>query len=768
MPPIRPVRRGQLISPWGIGAMIDFPKDESLMTCGLDVWPMASEKCPEELLVTEERLQKRLGVTHFRLPPEFRDPGSGVQHPNLRIPFMRFPQWHYCPKCGAMEKLSIFGGRQRCKGPNYADGMSCHATAPNRRPWLIPVRFVAICGRGHIEDFPFMEWVHREKAFDESHKLRLRAGRSASTLSGIKITCSCREQYSMAGAFNPHSMDKVKQQGCGGHRPWLGKVEDEKVCGHELHVVQRGASNVYFPEVRSSIYLPQWESSVDRKIVEVLENRWSLLTRGLVDGKIDRVRVEVIAEQYNIDPERLMEAALKRFENSSSPLDDENDSEETYRKSEYDAVLSCTGGDNQDFYVTRKSIDEYQAVINQCFNSISLIHKLRETRVLAGFSRFLPDDGRLLQEKIADLSVGNIDWLPAIVVRGEGIFFEFDRELIEEWGNRRDVAVRTNLLIKNFNDARKRRGQVPRPLNSRFILLHTFAHIIINQLSFECGYGSSAIRERIYCNTENAQNSMNGVLIYTASGDSEGSMGGLVRQGIPGNLEGIISTALNSAEWCSSDPVCMQSHGQGPDSCNLAACHSCALLSETCCEEGNRLLDRALIVGTLNQRDLGYFSGLLGNINKISLRDTDQLDFTDSHEKCMEGIEKHFKVSFEKVGNCEYTSNDNQYRVICLFSKKYLNKNYTRYWYSFRPNQKTFLDESEESYIAFGCGSPNRIVLMNKTEFYPLLERMRTTGSDKNLYWHVELFDKDERIFIISRQPEKGKDITEYLISNSS
>jgi hypothetical protein len=286
-------------------------------------------------------------------------------------------------------------------------------------------------------------------------------------------------------------------------------------------------------------------------------------------------------------------------------------------------------------------------------------------------------------------------------------------------------------------------------------------------LSFECGYGSSAIRERIYCNTEDAKNSMNGVLIYTASGDSEGSMGGLVRQGIPGNLEDIVSAALNSAEWCSSDPVCMQSHGQGPDSCNLAACHSCALLPETCCEEGNRLLDRALLIGTLNQRNLGYFSGLLSNTEVISPRDTNQLDLTDSHEECMKNIEKHFKVSFQKTGTCQYASNDNHYRVVCLFSKKYLNKNYIRYWYSFRLNQKAFLDEFEGSYIAFGYGSPNKIVLLHKTEFYPLLEHMRTTGSGKNLYWHVELFDKDEKLLMVSQQSEKGRDVTKYSISKS-
>ena len=608
MPAKRPVRRGQLISPWGVGAMIDFPRDESLMTAGLEAWPFASEDCPAEIKVTEERLQKRLGVTHFRLPPEYRDPGSGVQHPNLMVPFIRFPQWHYCPKCGSMEKLSVFGGRQQCKGPNYSSGMSCYSTLARRRPWLIPVRFVAICGRGHIEDFPFMEWVHRGGSFSDTCKLRLRAGRSASTLSGIVISCSCGCTRSMATAFNPDSLGGIRY--CGGHRPWLGEVEDESTpCGHQLRVVQRGASNVYFPEVRSSIYLPQWEKTLDRRLVDILEKHWTYLTGGLVNGKLDSNRFEAIAELYKIDTEKLLNATAKRLEDSYSDILQQTDSEELYRKSEYDAILSGLGGDNQDFFVTNKNVKQYGSAINN-FRSISLIHKLRETRALVGFSRLLPEDGRSLQDKKSDLALSSsIDWLPAIVVRGEGIFFEFDYNKLKQWAQRKDVVDRASVLIENFNRARRNRGQSERALNPHFILLHTFAHVLINQLSFECGYGSSAIRERIYCNTEDPDLSMNGILVYTASGDSEGSLGGLVRQGNPGNLESIVVSSLHSAQWCSSDPVCMQSRGQGPDSCNLAACHSCALLPETCCEEGNRLLDRALIVGTLERPEIGYFAG---------------------------------------------------------------------------------------------------------------------------------------------------------------
>src|ERR1035441_2481689 len=116
MPADRPIRRGQLISPFGVGAMVSFPRDEALMTAGLDAWTAhAKKQCPADWLIREERLEARLGVSHLRLPPDHRDSGVGVQFPNQDVPFVRFPRWHYCHYCGGMEELTLFGNRQRCR-----------------------------------------------------------------------------------------------------------------------------------------------------------------------------------------------------------------------------------------------------------------------------------------------------------------------------------------------------------------------------------------------------------------------------------------------------------------------------------------------------------------------------------------------------------------------------------------------------------------------------------------------------------------------------
>ena len=162
------------------------------------------------------------------------------------------------------------------------------------------------------------------------------------------------------------------------------------------------------------------------------------------------------------------------------------------------------------------------------------------------------------------------------------------------------------LFNKNYNKDKDEESK--REISPKFIMLHTLAHLLIKELSFECGYSITSLRERLYCNLPGEKDIMSGILIYTADSDSEGSLGGLVKQGRTDILPKIFKNAIKRAKWCSYDPVCIDSNGQGRKSQNLAACHSCALLPETSCEEFNVLLDRALVVGSLNDSNLGFLS----------------------------------------------------------------------------------------------------------------------------------------------------------------
>ena len=613
MPADRPIRRGQLISPFGVGAMVSFPRNEALMTAGLDAWTAhAKKQCPADWLIREERLEARLGVSHLRLPPDHQDSGVGVQFANQDVPFVRFPRWHYCHHCGGMEELSLFANRQRCKALPWSNRNCVQRT---RTPWLMPVRFVTACPRGHIQDFPFMAWVHRGQPGEAACQLRLLAGRSSAGLTGIKILCTCGQSRSLGGIFdfNDQKGGALHRIGCDcqGFRPWLGEWENPPGCGEFLKVVQRGASNVYFPHVVSSIYLPLWAEAAANGIVKALEDPriWGSLSAGLVDGKISADRCEVVASMRNLDPKELYATAQRKLDGIPEPSALMAQTEEAFRRSEYDALKTGRGAPQSDLLVETASLSLYKSPVSTVLSHLALVHKLRETRALVGFTRILPPDGNLAGPRLQRLALDQrIDWLPATIVRGEGIFVEFDTGRMDAWiGGSRVIAERVRQLNVRYNQRRAHQGQPHRPISPQFVLLHTFAHVVINQLAYECGYGSASLRERLYCDLTDRDNPMCGVLIYTASGDSEGSMGGLVRQAGEGLFENIVTRAIQKAGWCSSDPVCIESKGQGAENCNLAACHGCCLLPETSCEEGNRLLDRALLVGKPEDSEIGFF-----------------------------------------------------------------------------------------------------------------------------------------------------------------
>lgn len=399
---------------------------------------------------------------------------------------------------------------------------------------------------------------------------------------------------------------------CKSSKPWLGIYGGENCnCDPEdVKVVLRGATNVWFADTRSSIHIPTDDEATSRKIIAILDEHFDALNASRVNGQFNKDIVQFLANSKGVDFATLYQAILKRANNLEGLLEVTEDiSEDAYRLEEYKVLIKNSGSDKQDFHSVNYSIKNYNPVIRKYFKSISLVPKLRETRAFVGFSRLEPNE-RTISERKKDLRLSDEeDWLPAIEVYGEGIFFEFNEEVLKDWAQKINVKERISSLNAAFHNAKF--GQnVEGDLRPEFVLIHTFAHLLINQLSFDCGYGSSSIRERIYCEKTGNNFNMHGLLIYTASGDSEGSLGGLVRQGEHGRVEDTIVNAIKNALWCTSDPICIQSAGHGPESLNLAACHNCALLPETCCEHGNRLLDRGVVVGTLADNSIGFFSEL--------------------------------------------------------------------------------------------------------------------------------------------------------------
>src|SRR5262249_11790623 len=151
----------------------------------------------------------------------------------------------------------------------------------------------------------------------------------------------------------------------------------------------------------------------------------------------------------------------------------------------------------------------------------------------------------------------------------------------------------------------------PVEISARFLLLHTLAHALMREVTLECGYSTASLRERLYVSAGAA--GMAGMLGYTATGDSDGTLGALQRQALPRRIQNILCNAIRVMEWCASDPLCLEGAVGGLDLFSLAACHGCCLAPETSCEQFNRYLDRALLVGTPMDPAVGFFRELLGD-----------------------------------------------------------------------------------------------------------------------------------------------------------
>ncbi len=627
------IRRAQLVSPFGVGAMSILVNGTTVITAGLDHWydvEDSSTLALEEYVEHDWRLEARLQVKEFRLPPDFRPRGSGQDNRNVRltVPALRFPRWCFCMYCKRLKRSTLSMQQlERCPDPTH-DGRPY-------KPRMTQVPFVAICANGHLDDFPFDLWVHRSKRPSCNGVLRL-ASRGGGGLEGQVVTCDgCKAERSLQGitasrrdqdgeertTLTDHLVAPDDPYTCTGARPWLAESHGD--CHQPLRGALRAAGNVYFPKVESSIYLPRKEGAVSAEMHELMRRPDVGPVLAVIHASsgaettAQEIRGFLPLELFEpIGDEELMAAFIDLFGIGEAPpaSTEEGDTElltghDEWRHPEFTRIRETPSDD----YLAATDVGIHDDLAGH-LTRIRSVDTLRETRALRGFTR-VRDDVLKLSEGKALLRRSSLpparDWLPAYVVKGEGIYLELDPDRLATWEARAEVHARVDKINTSYGRVAAVRGLQNRTLTPRFVLLHTLGHLLINQLIFTCGYSSASLRERLYASTAGGHE-MAGLLIYTAAGDSEGTMGGLVRMARPDALRKVLASAVADARWCSTDPVCMDAgeKGQGPDSCNLAACHGCALLPETSCEEFNRFLDRGLVVGTLEDQTLGYFSDL--------------------------------------------------------------------------------------------------------------------------------------------------------------
>ncbi len=511
---------------------------------------------------------------------------------------------------------------------------------------LIQDNIVLICDHGHISDFPwsnFLRWrtdypfdINSDKSID-LFKYQLCCGTPDKPTAKIKITSStanasgfdgkwlkceeCGRQASLKGLMSIKII-------CPGHKPWEAETcvgneiwrhngnskarnsqpPKDDICYSEkpMKVALTTGNNLYYSRMLSSIYMPDILFKDERIIkLKKLEKEIDELDKSSPNWSTDIMN---IVEQIN---------------NLKKDLGVKTKSEETtelhdiiYRFEEFRALTQKNQNEINDDEKHLKVKDVTQNLdgtsLAKYFSRILRIDNMKITSAQLDFSRVVPVDSDadgIIAKNIFRSKPDNVEVYPVVENYGEGIFFAFNEELINLFSKNDDATASINEKLTNLNtnsDAFSESSiKYALENNWQLYLVHTFAHLIMRELEFRCGYPTASLSERIYVSND-INYRMYGCMIYTAEG-AEGSMGGIIAQTRCENLIKLIKNALERARICNSDPLCWESDGQGLFDLNFSSCFSCSLVSETSCEHRNIYLDRRILVNEIS----GFFKDIL-------------------------------------------------------------------------------------------------------------------------------------------------------------
>ena len=605
------IRPSQLLYNYGVGAVVELP-NLSVMVMGLDDWPLEQGVTD----ISEPRLlravQYELGQQVARLltPPVSTESTGITASPfddtaHVGVPVAPFPRWQVCPYCRLLAPIQSGLFELRLDPYRKDKSRYVHRICSHKRigkpPTVVPARFLVACEHGHLDDFPWVEFVHRDRT-DCRYELRLYELGASGEVADIQVQCvKCESKRRLSEAFSEEGRDELSK--CKGRWPHLRKY-DEDACKERQRAILLGASNSWFPIMLSVLSIP---STAD-KLGQLVELNWAELDEceSARDVKMKRKLLKGFSV-YNDD--QIWEAVVKRKEATGQDEGGYPDLREPEWQVFSNPDPSLNG---RDF---KLRVVEAPKAYRKFLKKVVLAERLREVRALTGFTRIeSPGDyteiGDFPKEQRVGLSRKDPKWVPTSEVRGEGVFLQFSEAAIEAWVKK--TGEREGEFFEAHKRWRKDRGLEPNDgfPTMRYVLLHSLSHALIRQFAVECGYTTASIRERIYSRPPGgAGEPMAGVLLYTAAPDSEGTLGGLVALGDPKALGRHLDQALEAMTLCASDPLCAEHHPSKKEpTLHGAACHACLFLPETSCERGNKYLDRSVLVSTVESDDLAFFT----------------------------------------------------------------------------------------------------------------------------------------------------------------
>lgn len=601
------VRPSQTLTTYGIGSLVDLP-NLSVIVMGIDDWPIShSEEIGEERLLRSA--QSILGPQVSRLLTPPRGPESQGAQSNwfdesrqIGVPVAPFPRWMVCSKCRLLAPIS--SGLFEPKVFAYRSDKASYVhncTTQGKSPVALPARFMVTCEHGHLDDFPWVEFLHQGPTQCRGLLYLYEVGASGEALD-VEVKCDgCGVRRRMGQAFGP--ANRSVMPACRGRRPHLRDVDPNGCDQDRMRPILQGASNLWFPVVISALSVPQADDELGR----LVEDHWTVLEKATSMDVLKAFRLIGQLKDFGKFTDDQLWAAIQKKGGASAETAEDPSDLKTPEWRVFSNPANAKPGKN----FKLRSVEPPNE-FTRYFEKIVLVEKIREVRALVGFTRLMsPRDfdsaASLPPENRAKLSRKDPSWVPASETRGEGIFFQFSEEQIEKWVSKNHAFEREfEVAHEDWRSSKNLAPNVGFP-GIRYVLLHSFAHSLIRQLAIECGYTSASISERIYARNPVDGEPMAGVLIYTAAPDSEGTLGGLCALGEPDKLGRHIRRALEKQSLCASDPLCSEHRPGIDDKLHGASCHACSFLPETSCERGNKYLDRAVLVPTVDRTDLAFF-----------------------------------------------------------------------------------------------------------------------------------------------------------------
>lgn len=610
----------------GVGSIIE-TTDNSIIIETFDNWGYSDLNLKlAHYIIKDDRLLQRLknrfpNLKHLVAIPTDRDSFLHQVRPKANY----FPKWFYCTHCNRFASYFEWKNRWRSAGKNldFFNPPKC-ANRDCKENHLEQIRFVLTCSNGHIHDLPWEYWNNRlasdksnieenedeeknekqsgpqldySKKCCEQQDLIYKISRENTELSGIWIECkNCKKKANLKGIFN-------FEKKCDGKKYWLGQLNGkfhEEECSismsPSISVKVKTSNSVYYANTLSSLFIPEMQNPLSSEVRIDIDNM--VESSQFTNEQI----IQLVSIQKKIDKE-LIQQYLESGDIQYIP-------DNVYRQAEYDYFLEKEQPDNKQ--IKFRVIDCTDQING--FSKLVKIDKLKKTTVQTSFTRNEPIDiDSILQDQSEyeytvqrqSVSKNNFEskTLPALESYGEGILFVLDKTKLEQWEKQQVVIERSDKIKNNAKNAEWKSHQIiAKTLTPRKVLTHTLSHLLMRELEYVCGYPSSSLSERLF-----VSDTMHGFLISAFDG-TDGYLGGLSNLcNDLDNLRKIIESAILRATDCSSDPICIESEGQGVGQLNLAACHSCTLTPETTCELSNLYLDRSLVINN----DFGYFRTMI-------------------------------------------------------------------------------------------------------------------------------------------------------------